>query len=455
MSENKPLRSRCRGCNNLTPIETLHWLLDANGERLGREFRLCPTCVTRKTCANCGVIHLNTNTVEIEPNSNLEDTIEISLCPTCRIQVRDTHTSCVNCGIYIPPSNHVYDDDGEMHCTSCHNDYVNDDEDDDIIEHIITHNPTIRRSANPNSIYRSANIQAGKEKSNRDKYTSSDIIKSKRLFGIEFEVIRETRPTADTYSDLASYTPSDWGITSDASLPSDRYGIEINTCPIAGKSGNDMIVAMCNDLAKHGWTVNNSCGLHVHLDGSDLLSSYILLKRSILSYVVIDDILLEMLPQNRRANRYCSPLAKNKAIVNRERNIEKGFDLTDFLKSQSVNDIEHSFYKTTDPQRIASLKGYHQAEPRYHGINFHALFSGHGTVEIRYLQGTIDPDLILNWVALHQHVIDSCSITTETIAEKLMGITNLLERFNIYAELTRMPKYIKDFCLEQIKINNK
>lgn len=121
------------------------------------------------------------------------------------------------------------------------------------------------------------------------------------------------------------------------------------------------------------------------------------LIRLLMFYLVFDDVFLSMLPCSRRdGNSYCMPLSTS-------------FTRDEVLSCRSQEDFEKLWYKDKDEERIRYHKRDHYDNSRYHNVNFHSLFNRHGTVEIRSHGATINPNKILLWTALHQHILDAVS----------------------------------------------
>ncbi len=424
MEEKKELRARCMSCNELTPLSQLTRLELDTGELGDKNQRVCNSCLSAYRCYDCGMNRLSTRAHTICDFSGDIDG-HYNLCDTCN---ENNYTECDCCGDV-----RVHNSYGNV-CSMCEDGDENEDSDNEFISTRIN--------------YRDVSVQEGIQEAIKNR-GSGDVIKSPRLFGVEFEIVTKRRNIIgdEERTLLNKTTPSKWGICTDASLPSN--GIEVNTCPMSLSDSEKQIRDFTNSMSKL-FTVSDRCGTHVHIDGSDLNESYLKLKRSIYAFIIFDDIFLEMLPVSRRSNRYCSPLSYARAVINRHQEFSKGMSIEEFMASQTRNDIEHTFYKTKNKDIISRTKRDHYAEPRYHGINFHSLFNGHNTIENRYLEGTIDSELILNWVALNQHIIDTCRIINNDNATKLISIKNVNDRLNVYAGMTGMSKELLDFCNKRI-----
>ena len=305
---------------------------------------------------------------------------------------------------------------------------------------------------------RSINFSLGKELYQKErKY--GDIIKSPRKFGVEFEMVPDKKVhktmllMAKLHEKTSDLIPDAWGNGLDGSLSDRDNGVEVQTAPMMLKIGEDTIKKFCKDMSNLGWITDRSCGIHVHLDAADIKSSPELVRRLFLLYFVMDYTILAMVSLERRSNIYCAPLDATKArnlLRWQNRQYDKGFAIEKIISSQPTRkDFLEMFYKKSMDQMPSELAN-HYNEARYHGINFHPLYSSFGTVEVRYLEGTFDYDTILKWTAFHQHIVDSARMIREVEAIELFHIKGPKTRLRRFADMTNMPEYLVAFAEERI-----
>lgn len=91
-----------------------------------------------------------------------------------------------------------------------------------------------------------------------------EIIKLPRTFGIEYEI------GGGNLDQLAGNLPRAFHRVHDGSIQMNNP-IEVVSPILAGDLGERAIFAVSEIIEKAGFTVNRSCGLHVHLGGSDML----------------------------------------------------------------------------------------------------------------------------------------------------------------------------------------
>lgn len=265
------------------------------------------------------------------------------------------------------------------------------------------------------------------------------IITSSRKFGAEIELMCEDRREA---GDISKELPQPFGISEDGSLAGEGEGIEIQTPILALAKGEEAIMRSMQIVnGKTSSYVNTSCGLHVHLDGRDIMSSsYHTLKRLFLFYFAFDCVLLAMLPKSRRNNRYCYAL-------------NTVYQLEDLKAISSHADLERLWYQTYDKYEIKDRKHDKKDGSRYKGINLHPLISDNH-LEIRYHSGTTNPRKILYWVALHQRILDR--IASGEISEaKILYAANdgktIEDKIKLFFMLLDLPENLKRYVKERIK----
>lgn len=204
-------------------------------------------------------------------------------------------------------------------------------------------------------------------------------------------------PDYGTANELKDKIPTSMGVSTDGSL-SDN-GVEYQTPIISGDKGNAMIEMFCSTLLKANYRVDSTCGLHIHIDGkrdiTDLHNHYSNLcniKGIFRAYYFFEPIIAMFLPQSRRKNTYCLPLAND-------------YNLKEVLKCQELAEFEKIWYREDNLREIARYKKekYHQS--RYHGVNFHSLLANNH-IEIRHHSGTINAQKIINWATLHISILD-------------------------------------------------
>lgn len=122
---------------------------------------------------------------------------------------------------------------------------------------------------------------------NTDKFLSvktvGNVIKSLRKFGVELETVSETPNQQDK---AISAIPKEWGADFDRSIngATGGTGVEYVSPILGGLRGERAIRNVCATLRDNGLHVDSSCGMHIHLDGTEFIHSTKLLKQTFRSF---------------------------------------------------------------------------------------------------------------------------------------------------------------------------
>lgn len=274
------------------------------------------------------------------------------------------------------------------------------------------------------------------------------IIKSKRIFSAEIEAFTDE----SRMGFLAQHLPKEMGIGSDSSITTDnaaQYPFEIQTPRIGGTKGEELLFRVGTILKGAGAHVNDSCGMHVHLDGKGILpdsrrkypTSLIQLFKA---YLVFEDVIMSLLPYSRRDNDFCRPFSD-------------AFSMLKVEMCNSVLDVEKMWYEERTYDEIQNAKGHHHHSSRYFGVNFHSLLAS-GHLEIRFHSGTTNPRKILEWANLHLLIMDlaaSKQFTPELLRDA-QKTKNLKEKTKILFDAIGLsPSSQQYFYGRQKKFSNK
>lgn len=163
-------------------------------------------------------------------------------------------------------------------------------------------------------------------------------------------------------------TRSHWKITSDASVNL-RDAFEVVSPILQGQNGLDQLEVVCRTLNELDARVNVSCGLHVHLNATDL---------------TVGEILSVY-------NRYADFGSQIDTVVSPSRRGEG---------AQYVSQISKLTGSYKSKQRLANARG------KYHKVNL-VNVSQRGTIEFRQHQGTTDFEKISNWLSFLQSFVEA------------------------------------------------
>ncbi len=105
------------------------------------------------------------------------------------------------------------------------------------------------------------------EEVKKEEIKEGDMIKSKRKFGVEFEVCLPEEKNGELHEMIGFEHRLEY----DGSI---NAGIEVVTPVLAGAKGEKTIKKVCDSLAKVGAEIDESCSLHLHLDAPDMFAKH-------------------------------------------------------------------------------------------------------------------------------------------------------------------------------------
>ena len=202
-----------------------------------------------------------------------------------------------------------------------------------------------------------------------------DKVGSTRTFGVELE-------TAECRYAERLEGKTSFGAKYDATCS----GREFVSPILSGNEGLRVIRHFCDHAKRRGWVVDEGCGVHLHLGMQDEAEATV--QRISVAYVHTYRTWLTLVAPDRAHNEYCCPPTVTPARL------------------QSANDF----------------MDYCSNVNRYQFINF-AAYSRHTTLEIRGLEGTLDKNLITNWVIAHLAFADFAASSSYEELTRLFGGT--------------------------------
>lgn len=190
----------------------------------------------------------------------------------------------------------------------------------------------------------------------------STLFPSTRRVGVELEMLVPDDMDSDE-------VPTRWGSTKeDGSLdPSwGEYGVEFASIPVSGSAISTMITAACSAFSSA--RVDESCGMHVHVDVRDLTNDQ---RTNIIKWFQhTEKQWFGIVNPNREDNSYCKPIS-----------------------DVAINRMDHD---------------------RYRALNTDA-YGKHGTFEFRLHHGTINKQEIEQFVATAVNFIETAKDLPEPI----------------------------------------
>lgn len=258
------------------------------------------------------------------------------------------------------------------------------------------------------------------------------IVKNHRLVGTEIELENGTLKNN-------LWMPNGCGVVTDGSLGSG--GREFITAPAASAKLEKIINTTCENLAAQGFTAERTCGLHIHVDMRDFKLDPYFAYKLVKTYIAAEEALYQMLPSSRRGNHYCGSIAKRVS----ESRLHPSMTLDDFITN---------YYNYSDPEYIKRNRwGEKYTDARYCGLNMHSLYY-RGTVEIRYHEGTNNPEQILNWIQLHLTLIEWAMYSFNEVELAKIKDASVEKQLGILLKVVGATKANTEYALKRQELFN-
>ena len=159
------------------------------------------------------------------------------------------------------------------------------------------------------------------------------------------------------------------------------YSVELVSPILSYHEDIETVQELVRQLRRAGGFVNKSCGIHIHLDGSNHTS------RSIRNFVNIiaskNDLFYKALQIEPERMRYCK---KIDAYL-----VEK----MNRVKPSSFSQIEPIWY-----EGYSESRSRHYHDSRYHFLNLHSFFTDNHTVELRGFNSELHAGKIRAYIVL-------------------------------------------------------
>lgn len=265
-------------------------------------------------------------------------------------------------------------------------------------------------------------------------------------FGIEIEFTGITRETAaktaaaylngtceyiGTYYRTYEVAQADgrkWKFMSDGSINTQRkengqkvradkdYSVEMVSPILTYREDIETLQGLVRELRKAGGFPNNSCGIHIHLDGANHT------PKSIRNFINIiaskNDLLYKALQINPERARFCK---KMDAELVEKMNLKKQLDF------ETIENLWYDgYYGSRDT---------HYHDSRYHFLNLHSFFHGHRTVELRGFNSTFHAGEIRSYIVLAL-ALNHQALTQRSASTKKPQVEN--EKFAMRTYLNRI-----------------
>ena len=155
------------------------------------------------------------------------------------------------------------------------------------------------------------------------------------------------------------------------SYVSDEYSCEV-VSPILQYEDLDDLQNIVRNLREAGALANDSCGIHVHVDGANHTADSLINLVNL--FTGRQDLFYEALQNQDRASRWCQKASKEMLKAMRKGEHTKAA-------------LERVYYSGLNNGYRGGIDHSHYCNARYRGLNLHALYTK-GTVEFRLFNGT-------------------------------------------------------------------
>lgn len=231
-----------------------------------------------------------------------------------------------------------------------------------------------------------------------------------RRFGIEIEAYNcEKRTLARELQEaginvaVEGYnhdTRNHWKLVTDSSLNGNNT-FELVSPILEGEAGLRELQKVCWVLDYCDVKVNDSCGLHIHMDAADFtIETW---RNLAITYRRLEPVIDAFMPSSRRNNNYCKRLSDISESRIRE--------------AQTIEDLRFAF-----------------RNDRYHKLNLEA-YSRHRTVEFRQHGGSTNFTKMENWIRFTANMITFAQQGMVNAGCQLSGIPFLTADQKTYFKL--------------------
>lgn len=330
----------------------------------------------------------------------------------------------------------------------------------------------------------------------------------KDLFiGAEIELISHDRYSLaesirDLHNDILPDQSYQIGLMEDGSLSSDT-GIEIVTPKLKGKAIDKVIDEICKRVADNNGTVNDSCGLHIHVESKNLDDEKIIDFAKLIYFA--EPVLFSLQPSSRRVGRWAGPITNKINIQDLQKAKAGQFEYLFYNYFSSVDDelLENKYkqhlvyeeerrnsfietriesglygspesikrayrgqyeklesladYKAKNLERVKgtvnNLKKTHGGTGRYYGTNFQSHFY-RGTIEFRYHSGTVNAKKIKHWALLCQSLVQTAIDGIDDRKLKTLENKQGLDKLNYLLRILKIPNHIRGYYKERYNLFN-
>lgn len=226
-----------------------------------------------------------------------------------------------------------------------------------------------------------------------------------------------------------------WDVKTDGTCgdaPKDGGGWEVASPILNGPDHLSVLGDVVKKIEEFGGTVNNNCGLHVHIGAQNF--KYLSHVSIANAWVRIEPYFLQMLPKSRRENKFCANL-RNHLVPSGSLD----------LKAETLYFLIEDFCLRREENRRVSLNFMNYVRSGY---------SKTSAIELRSPEGTTSSNDVKNWVRFMSRLVSenfSKKIERSTLLQtspvnsldefyKIVGLSGNKEDFNILSSGMRKCK---------------
>lgn len=253
-------------------------------------------------------------------------------------------------------------------------------------------------------------------------------LRTTRPVGIEIETFI---PVADDETtELLTEDITHSIVKGDGSIdePCGCAGVEIATYPLVGDAGERALASVCDTLARYDADVNTSCGLHVHVDCSDILKNAARngdkLAKVLALFAALEPTMYSLVPQSRsrttysqrlpsvrkaRLATYSSRTTFSELIGNASGDSERTRAVLYALRGRPTSEYKavlDQIKRRLSNEAATRVRDLLCDDTRYRWYNTQALYE-YGTLEVRLHSGTTQYEKIVRWANLCARLVDA------------------------------------------------
>jgi len=234
-------------------------------------------------------------------------------------------------------------------------------------------------------------------------------------------------------------------VVGDGSIRSEAgNGFEANTYPAGGERFRRHVEAVCNALKQSKAWTNSSCGVHVHVDATDL--GYRDLARLMCIYSRVERAMFAVVDSARVESNYCRPVRERftRALALQlplKHRVDEGvYGLSADILSPTIGRLSTEFSTPSEALaeaarvQLRSVKRNKYGRvhedggrppmtddaARYSALNLHSWFY-RGSVEFRHHHGCLDATVLVPWAMLCVSMVQRAADCTLAEARRWPG----------------------------------